>query len=135
MKSKKIVQIGVTLVLMMGLLAALTPSAFAQSPVEADVDRNNLSTGETLTLTITISGGNASGPQMPMLDGFQIVGTSKSSQISIVNGTISSQAFYNYVLQPTETGTLTIPGIPVTIDQQTYVTQPIFIEVFQFPIE
>jgi len=131
MKTTKFIQIGLALALVTGLLAAVVAPVLAQSPVSAEVDRNRISTDETVTLSITISGGNAGSPQVSMFDGFQIAGTSKSSQISIVNGNISSQAVYYYVLQPTQTGTLTIPGIPVTIDQQTYVTQPITVEVSQ----
>lgn len=131
MKTKKFFQIGLALVLTIGLLVGVVSLASAQSPVTADVDRNHLATGETLTLSITISGGNAGKPQIPMMDGFQIISTRKSSQISIINGKMSSQAVYYYVLQPIQTGTLTIPGIPVVVDQQTYITQPITIEVSQ----
>jgi len=131
MKITKFAQIGFALALVLGLTVAVVSSAFAQSPVIAEVDRNQLSTGETLTLSITVSGGNAQPPEMPMLDGFQIVGTSRSSQTSIINGNISSQAVYYYMLQPIQSGTLTIPGIPVVVNQQTYVTQPITVEVSQ----
>jgi len=131
MKITKFVQIGLALALVFGLTIAVASPAFAQSPVIAEVDRNRLSTGETMTLSITVSGGNAGQPEMPMLDGFQIVGTSRSSQTSIINGNVSSQTVYYYMLQPVQTGTLTIPGIPVVVDQQTYVTQPITVEVTQ----
>lgn len=131
MKTTRLLQITLALALAVGLMFAVESPAVAQSPVTAEVDRNRISTSETLTLSITISGGNAGSPQMPMLDGFQVVGTSRSSQISIINGKISSQAVYYYILQPTQTGTLTIPGIPVTIDQQTYITQPIIVDVTQ----
>jgi hypothetical protein len=131
MKTTKIVQIGLALALAIGLVAAAVSPALAQSPVTAEVDRYRLSTGETLTLSITVSGSNAGKPEIPMLDGFQVVGTSKSSQISIINGVISSQAVYHYVLQPVQIGALTIPGIPVVVDRQTYVTQPITVEVAQ----
>jgi hypothetical protein len=131
MKRTKSLQLTLALALVIGLVVVIAAPVSAQSPVYAEVDRDQLSTGETLTLSITISGGNAGRPEMPMLDGFQIVGTSRSSQISIINGSISSQAVYHYVLQPIQTGTLTIPGIPVVIDGQTYVTQPITVEVTQ----
>ena len=53
-----------------------------------------------------ITSGNAEPPEIPMLDGFQIVGTSRSSQTSIINGNISSQAIYYYMLQPFQTNLL-----------------------------
>ena len=105
--------------------------ASAQSPVTAEVDRTSLSTGDTLTLTIRLEGANAANPGLPVLDGFQVVGTSKSSQISIINGSMSSQAAYHYVLQPTRAGQLIIPAIPVIVNGQTHTTQPFTIEVTQ----
>lgn len=131
MKITKFVQIGLALALVFGLTVAMASPAFAQSPVTAEVDRNQLLTGETLTFSITVSGGNAGQPEMPILDGFQIVGTSRSSQTSIINGNISSQTVYHYMLQPVQSGTLNIPGIPVVVDQQTFITQPITVEVSQ----
>jgi hypothetical protein len=131
MKLTKFFQIGLALTLAVSLFFAVVSPAMAQSPITAEVDRNSLSTNETLVLSITVNGGKAGSPQMPMMDGFQVVGTNRSSQIRIINGKISSQTVFNYVLQPTQPGTLTIPGIPVVVDQQTYVTQPITIEVTQ----
>ena len=131
MKKTKLIQIGIALALLIGMVVTAASPASAQSPVTAEVDRNQISTDETVMLTITLRGGNAGRPEIPMMDGFQIVSTSKSTQISIINGKISSQAVYYYVLQPTQTGTLIIPGIPVAIDQQNYITQPISIEVSQ----
>jgi hypothetical protein len=116
---------------MVAMFSLAVIPASAQSPVTAEVDRYTLSTGESLTLTIRLEGANASNPGLPVLDGFQIISTSKSSQISIINGSISSQAAYHYVLQPTRAGQLTIPAIPVVVAGQTHTTQPFTIEVTQ----
>ena len=127
-------RIAIPIALIVLLLTALTP-ALAQSPelVTAQVDRNALTTAETLTLSITVNANaaNSAAPKLPQLDGFQIVGSSSSSQISIINGSISSQAVYSYRLRPTRAGELTIPALGMTINGQTYNTQPITIQVTQ----
>ena len=108
--------------------------AQSQNPIHAEVDRTSLSTGETLLLTITASSTsilNAPRPQMPALTGFNVVGTSTSSQISIINGSMASQVVYHYQLQPYETGELVIQPVTLSVDGQTYSTQPIAVQVSQ----
>lgn len=117
-------------VLLMGILAL--PAA-AQSPVTATVDRNRLSTDEVLTLTVTVdsSAGQPSQPALPPLDGFEILGSSSGTQISLINGEMSMQASYSYSLHPTQTGQLTISPISVQVGGQVYNTEPITVEVSQ----
>lgn len=110
------------------LLFLLVAPAWAQEPMTAEVDSSTLSTDDTLTLTVTITGGNAT-PQLPPLDDFQIVGTSTATQISIINGAMSSQAAYRYTLRPLHTGDLVIGAVSATIDGQSYTTQPITVYV------
>ncbi len=130
MKKSKVLFIGIISILLIGLLAL---PAGAQSPVTAEVDRNRLSTDEVLTLKVTIdsSAGQPSQPALPALDGFELLGSSSGTQISIVNGDMSMQATYSYSLHPTQAGQLVINPIAVQIDGQTYSTQPIMIEVSQ----
>lgn len=99
----------------------------------ASVDRASLSTDQTLTLQLTLAGTfrNAGKPQLPTLDGFAVVGSSQSSQFSLINGKMSSQVNFTYRLQPIRSGTLTIPAIPMQMGGKTYQTEPVTIEVTQ----
>ncbi|MCA9959718.1 MAG: protein BatD [Anaerolineales bacterium] len=103
-------------------------SLHAQEPLTAEIDRSTLSTDDTLTLTVTIDGGNAT-PTLPPLADFQIVGSSSATSISIINGAMSSQATYRYTLHPLRSGELTIGSITATIDNQTYATEPLTVQV------
>jgi hypothetical protein len=117
------------------ILLGLANPANAQDDVTftASVDRSTITTDDLLTLQLTLTGAfnNANQPQLPVLEGFAVVGSSQSSQFSIVNGRTSSQVVFTYRLQPIETGSLTIPAIPIKMDGQTYRTEPIGIEVAQ----
>lgn len=116
------------------LFLAVAPiQAQGQSPLAATVDRTALSTGEILNLTVTVTTDLATMPQplMPSLAGFNMLGSSTSSQISIINGAITSQVVYNYQLQPTQTGDLVIEPISLTMNGQNYATPPITIQVSQ----
>ena len=104
-----------------------------QSPLTASVDRTSLTTDDLLTLTVTISGQNSNmpQPQQPVLEGFNVVSSGTQSQVSIANGAMSAQQSTIYHLQPLTTGTLTIGSFSMTLDGQTYNTNPIQVEVTQ----
>ena len=121
-------------ILIVLLLLSVTPGyAQGNGVIAASVDRTSLSTDEMLTLTVTLDAAisNPPNPSLPSLEGFNIVGSSSSSQISIVNGAISSQLIYSYRLQPYATGDLVIDPISVTLDGRTFTTEPISVLVSQ----
>ena len=115
------------------LLLLLTRPASAQgdAPITATVDRTSISTGDTVVLTVVVRGDSNARPDLPALTGFEVVGSSSASQISIVNGSMSSQATYQYRLQATQTGDLMIGAMRVTVDGRSYSTDPITIHVTQ----
>ncbi|MBN1995048.1 MAG: protein BatD [Anaerolineae bacterium] len=103
----------------------------AQSPIMVQVDRTTLSTDEELLLTVTVTSELVNIPQ-PDLSGlvdFAVINSGSSTQISIINGKMTSQGIYRYHLQPLKAGNLVIPSLSVTIDGQTYQTESIHIKV------
>ena len=115
------------------LIVGFVPTFAQGNPITATVDRNSLSTDDSLVLTVTIStdSGTSERPSLPDLTGFNIVGTSSGTQMSIINGNVSSSATYQYRLQPTEAGDLVIEPISVSISGQTFSTTPIPVQVTQ----
>jgi hypothetical protein len=107
--------------------------AYAQSPVvTASVDRHELTTDETVTLSVVIqSATGAPTPSLPSLEGLMISGRSTQSQLTIVNGRATGSVTYSYVLQPLLPGKLTIEPIRVTLDGRSHLTEPIQLEVEQ----
>ena len=130
MKKSKLIVVALVTLLLVGVFAL---PALAQSPVTAEVDRTRLSTDEALLLKVTIdsSAGQATQPVLPALDGFELLGSSSGTQISIVNGDMNMQATYSYSLHPTQAGQIVLNPVTVQIDGQVYSTQPIMIEVSQ----
>jgi hypothetical protein len=125
----------VALIAVIGLIAVATP-AFAQggsNPLSVTVDRNSLTTDETLTLKIdvTTDGRQHVQPIVPALDGFNVVGQSSSTQSTIVNGVGSYRVVYDIRLQPSRAGSLTIPAISVDLDGTIIRSEPIAVEVEQ----
>jgi len=110
---------------------ALPGQAQGQPPITAGVDRTTLAVGETLRLTVTVSidSLNPPQPELPPLAGFNIVGTSTSSQFSFINGQMTTTVSTIYQLQAIEAGEWTIDAISLTHGGNTYTTQPIQITV------
>lgn len=103
----------------------------AQAPLTARVDRTTLAIDEQLQLTVTVAGDilQIPNPDLSRLTDFEIVGTSTSTQVSIINGKLTSQGSFLFRLQPLREGNLVIPSLSVEIDSHTYQTEPIEIEV------
>ncbi len=130
---RRITKIVITLLLISYSLLLTPYSLRAQEPppLSVTVDRATLSPSDTLLLTIEVNSPAMSSPQptLPPFTGFNVVGRSNSSQISIINGAISSKVIYQYRLQPAQSGTLTIAPVTVTVNDQTHSSQPIIIQV------
>jgi hypothetical protein len=133
MKAKiKYVLIPISLIALL-LLYATPILAQGQGPLSATVDRTVATTDDMIVLTVAVNASvpNAPAPTLPNLAGFTVVGTSSSSQISIINGTMNSQINYSYRLQPYQAGELVIDPVQITLNGQTFSTDPITVQVTQ----
>jgi BatD DUF11 like domain len=121
----------VAILLGLALSAGATATAIgADVQVEATVNAERLGIEDVLELTVSISGGDASGePELPDLPAFRVAGRSTSSQIQIVNGHMSSTHGYVYQLLPQKEGKFTVGPVTVASGGKTYRTRPIDVEV------
>ncbi len=111
-------------------LAAVAPLAAQAPSVTAEVDRSSVTTDDVITLSIMVEGGNqASQPQLPLLDGLVVLGTSSVSQVSITNGKMVANFLFEYRLAATRTGKITIEPISIGVDGVEHLTGPIEIDV------
>jgi len=96
----------------------------------AQLDRQSVALGETVTLSLAFEGvAPQSTPNLPVLPGLNVVGTSRSSQFSFVNGAQSSTTTFNYTLAPTKVGEIAIPAMQVQVGGQTLASQPLRLTV------
>jgi hypothetical protein len=108
----------------------------AELSFSAEVDRTALGLGEQLQLTVTVSGTNIGGvprPELPALEGFNQLGStsSQSTNISFVNGRMTQEQTISFIhlLEPKQTGTLTIGPCKLDFKGTVYQTQPIAVTV------
>ena len=113
-------------------LTAVAPLSAQAPSVTAEVDKSAVTTDDVITLSIMVEGGNqASQPQLPLLDGLVVLGTSSVSQVSITNGKMVSNFLFEYRLAATRTGKITIEPISIGVDGVEHLTRPIEIDVSQ----
>ncbi len=78
--------------------------------VTATIDPADISLGDSTQLTVTVSGG-ATQPTVPRVDGLEIIGVGESTQIEIVNGSMTQNSSRTYSITPQRAGTFTIPAL------------------------
>ncbi len=111
------------------ILFLVTQAVLGQVSFEAKVSRQTLGLNETLRVDFVMNGqGDNFSP--PNFEGFQVVGgPSQSVSQSWVNGRSSFQKAYIYFLRPMKKGTLLIRPASIEIDDQTYRTNVVKINV------
>lgn len=105
---------------------------WAQPSIQANLDRETITTGDTLRLTITIKGGSAlTTPEIPSRGNFEVVGRSTGNSIEIINGEMSVTSTFEYLLRPIHAGHFKIGPITTHIEGQTYSTGEIKVSVLE----
>jgi hypothetical protein len=107
------------------MLCALGPLP-AWAVLQAYVDRNPVAEDESFTLTLESSSDVDGSPDLsPLRHDFDVQGRSKSSSLSIINGSVSRKTQWQISLMAKHSGQLQIPAISVGSEQ----TQPLTVTV------
>ena len=108
-------------------------SLSAQTSITAEFSDKRIGVGEIFTLSVTIN--NSSGRViMPDIDGFVLRGTSQSRNMMYSSGTFKSIQTYNFTYIANKEGTYKIDNIRVKVNNNTYVANPVEIEVLSSPV-
>jgi len=113
-----------------GLALLVSLAAPAGAAVRADVDRDQVYVGDTVTLVIESNAPGGGEPDLSVLqEDFEIVGTGTSSRFSMVNGRSSSLRSWRVQLRPRRMGEIRIPILRLGSEQ----TEPLTISVSDVP--
>ena len=110
-----------------GAIAFVCSTAYAR--VSATVDRKQTAVGQPLILTVTVDGNQSAQPELPDLDDFEVYGQGTSSQMQIINGSVSSSTAHTYALVPKKQGKFTIGPITVRVGGEVFQTSPFQVDV------
>lgn len=95
-----------------GTLLGLLIAASAAGAVKATLDSNQAGAGEPVRLVLQFEGQTREQPDLaPLQQDFDILSTSRSNNMQIINGTVSSHTETQVVLSPKRTGQILIPQI------------------------
>jgi len=112
--------------------ALFIPYSAEAQEVRAFADRTQVSLGESLQLTVSVSGGDGKADTSPIRD-FKVISRGTGSTVQIVNGRMSRETSENYTLIPLTEGRLKIPPLDVKVDGKILKTEEIIIEVSKTP--
>ena len=94
------------------LICTLWVSTAMAISVQAVANRSRVAVGESLNLELRVTGKSDMEPDLsPLQQNWDILRQSQSSQIQIVNKSISRSVIYNLTLMPKKTGTVIIPTV------------------------
>jgi hypothetical protein len=111
-------------------LLVAPPSVHADIGVRASVDPQRAQVGESMVLSIEITGAqNVSAPALSAPDGFEVQYVGPSTQISIVNGQMNALVQHRYSLSPQRPGHFTLGPFTVEYQGKQYQTSPIGVDV------
>jgi len=100
----------------------------ADVTITATVDKNEASLDDYVMLQLAIEG-TREDPELPDLSSFKIQSRGSSSQVSIINGRMSSKIEYTYMLYPQKTGFFTIGPFTVTHHGTTYTSNQLTLTI------
>jgi hypothetical protein len=96
------------------VLAVIASVATAQGGTRAFLDRDQIVLGETVTLNIETDRLGVGEPDLSGLGAdVRVLGSSSSTQISLVNGQQSSRTLWGVSLEPLQVGVIGIPAIEI----------------------
>ncbi len=102
--------------------------------VSASLDRSQATVGEGVSLSITVEGTRNAEPTLPNLPDFEIYSRGQSTQMSFINGKMSTSVEYSYALVPKKEGRFEIPPISVAIEGIRYQSAPMILNVVKSSI-
>jgi hypothetical protein len=104
---------------LLALLLWCLPSILGAASFTATLDRETVTVGESLTLSLKFEGGEPKQmPSPPPIANLQVTSEGSSRNISIVNGQFSSSVSQNFTLTPTQPGDYTIPALRAEVGGQ-----------------
>ena len=95
----------------------------------AEVDKNRSTLDEPFWLTVGVQGSLDGEVLVPETKDFEIIRTGESTNISIVNGTMTKERQYTYQVRALREGSLKIPSLKAKVDDQDMLTPEIPVEV------
>lgn len=107
----------------------LTAFSLFAGQITASLEPEEASLGDSITLTLDISGELESDITIPAIPGVSISGSGKSQQLQIINGRVERHVSLHYYLEVSKPGRYQIPAITAKVDGSVVHSQPLQLNV------
>ena len=112
--------------LLAALVLGLVPRPARAATFTASLDRDTITFGESVSLSLHFDGGGPdSPPAVPNIPEVDVNYLGPSTQITMINGQTSSSVTYNFNLRPRKAGEFTVPALAVKVGLATLTSQPL----------
>ena len=91
----------------------------------ASLDRDEMTLGESATLSLTFEGGSPNSVPNPAVAGLQINQVGSSQKMTIVNGAMNAAITVSFSVTPQHEGDFTIPALTADVAGQQLSTEPL----------
>ena len=119
--------------LLVALLALALPALAQQVSIQAFVDHTTLGDGETLTLTVEISGqySRLGDVEAPPARGLAVISARPDRQVNVVmqDRRTTRKTVLRWRYQPRQIGEARIEGVSISVDGRIFTTDPIRVQV------
>jgi hypothetical protein len=116
------------LAIALSLLSWVTPATAAS--FTASVDRDTLTLGESVTLSLAFNGISPDRvPMPPAVPNLQIEYAGPQTEFRSFNGEVTSSVTHMFRVTPRQAGEFTIPGMSVNVNGQAFSSDPITLKV------
>ncbi len=100
-------------------------------PFTASLDRDTITLGEQVTLSLAFEGGQSKNVPKPSVPGLQIIQTGTSQNVSFINGSMSSAVTIAFSVTAQKPGVFTIPALTADVNGQQLATAPLKLTVLK----
>ena len=95
----------------------------------AELDKHAGTIDDQFVLTLSVNGKAKGKPQLPPLAGLEVHAAGTSHNTSWVNGVVTREVRYRFVLIPTREGTYSIPSLELEVDDEVVRSVPLTLTV------
>jgi hypothetical protein len=106
-------------------------SGASAAGIVATVDRPEATVEDQLLFTVVIEGSRGAEPILPEIPEFDVYPRGQSTQMSFINGRMSSSVTYNYLLVPKTPGVFQIGAVTTEIDGRVLSSQPFQLRILE----
>ncbi len=103
-------------------------NSFVAQKFDVTIEKNNLNIGETVQIEYVFSG-NGDNFNPPDFKHFNQVGSYQSSSYKVINGNMSAEMVFTFIIQSTKSGTFTIEPAQIEYKGKVIISKPLTLKV------